>query len=58
MPRHDGGTGRRKGLKIPREQNSRAGSIPARGTTPICNILLLLFKFNKYPKPIPNNPAL
>ncbi len=28
----DGETGRRKGLKIPREFHSRAGSIPARGT--------------------------
>ena len=27
-----GGTGRRMGLKIPREQNSRTGSIPVSGT--------------------------
>ena len=31
--RRSGGTGRRKGLKIPRAQKARTGSIPVSGTT-------------------------
>ena len=45
----DGGTGRRKGLKIPREHNSRAGSIPARGTIFIWSIFeMIKFSLNKH----------
>ena len=44
----DGGTGRRKGLKIPRNY-FRAGSTPALGTTSLAPLLIKGFIFFNYP---------